>query len=340
MNDLQSSLLLIGGIAIIATLGFNFFQDKRAKKQGSLQHDHSDIDPLLHGDVRLEPTGQFNEQVQQAYQQNLGNRILDQELDNGVMEKIFGFVYLSLEQPVSVTRLSAELNSLNKAGKKNVYIYATLANEEDNGWVPIGSDQTVSNLRFTLPLTNRKGSLTAIEYSEFLNKVQPLADVFGSHLEFPDMNELLVKADRLDKLAANLDAIFGLHCVLPVSAELTSLESDLRSKEWYPDGRHWTKGSADSQLATVVIHEAPGKRVLSFNIDLPNCADPIGTLHAIAELGNEFATKYEGTLMDDAGRPLTANAFITIQNQMIERSQALKEAGFKPGNMAAKIIFS
>jgi len=340
MNDLQTSILLIGSAAIVATLGFNYFQDRRAKKQGSLQHDHSDIDPLLHGDVRLEPTGQFNEQVQQAYQQNLGNRILDHELDNGVMEKIFGFVYLSLEQPVSVSRLNSDLNGLNKAGKKNVYIYGTLANEEDNGWVPIASDQTVSNLRFALPLANRKGCLTAIEYSEFLNKVQPLADALGSHLEFPDMNELMSKADRLDKMAANLDALFGLHCVLPPTVELASLENDLRENDWFPDGRHWSKGTVDSQLATVVIHEAPGKRVLSFNIDLPNCADPVPTLHAVAELGNDFATKYQGTLMDDAGRPLTANSFITIQNQMIDRTQALSEVGFKPGSMAAKLIFA
>jgi hypothetical protein len=340
MNDLQTSLLLIGGAIIAAMMAYNLYNDRRARRQGSLPNVSEGQDPLLGGQHRLEPTGQFNELVQKAFMEDSAQVSLDNELDTATMEQLFGFVYLSFDQPISTDSIAETLSGLTRIGKRAVLFHVTLAGEEDRGWVPLLHGQSISNLRFSLPLANRKSYLTAIDYSEFLNKVQPLSDQYGSHLEFPDMNELVSRAERLDKLAASLDALFGLHCVLPQTADVHAIETELESNGWFREGRHWSKGRGAEHMASVVIHEAPGKRVLSFNLDLPNCKDPLAALNEIAEFGNVIATRFGGSLMDDAGRGLTASSFMTIRNQMMERASSLHDAGFSPGTLQARLLFA
>lgn len=340
MNDLQTSMLLIGGSIILAMIIWNVWQDRKAKAQGQLPNVSDGHDPLLGGSSRIEPTGQFNALVQQAFVDSAQQYALDRELSRETMDDLFGQVFLWFDPPRMTDELLGSLASLSRIGSRPVHMHVTLSGQEDEGWVPLAHGQSVTNLRLCVQLANRKGGISALEYSGFITQVQTLADQWASHIELPDMEKLVEQAQRLDRQAAALDAMFGLHCVLPETADVAAIESRLEGAGWVREGRHWSKGIGAEHLASVVIHAAPGKRVLSFNLDLPNCCDPFRALNEIAEFGNELATAFAGSLMDDAGRELTANSFITIRNQMQERASGLHEAGFSPGSLPARLLFS
>lgn len=55
-------------------------------------------------------------------------------------------------------------------------------------------------------LASRSGPLNEIEYSEFVQKVQALADAVGATPDAPDMLEVVARARELDALASRLDA--------------------------------------------------------------------------------------------------------------------------------------
>lgn len=340
MNELQTSLLLIGGTVILAMIGWNIWQDRRARAQGQLPNISEGQDPLLSSQGRVEPSGHFNDLVQRAFIESSQQQAFDRELSREMLEQLFAQVFLWFDPPRLSDELIGPLSALSRVGSRTVYMHVTAASQEDDGWVPLAHGQSITNLRLSVPLVNRKGGISAIDYSQFVGQVQALSEQFASHIDLPDMDKVMDQAQRLDRTAASLDALFGLHCVLPGETELGGIEGILQSHGWVRDGRHWSKGLGAEHLASVVLHEPPGKRVLSFTLDLPNCCDPVKALNEIAEFGNEVATQFQGALMDDAGRTLTANAFITIRNQMMERASSLHEAGFSPGSLQARLLFS
>jgi ZipA, C-terminal FtsZ-binding domain len=341
MNDLQNSLLLIGGALILGMLAYNYFQGSRAKRQGALPRNMIEHDPLFQQDPRTEPTAEFNAVVQQAFFDHGKEVGLDQALDVEMTGQIFCQVYVNFDTPVQASQVVQSLKELSHAGDKPVYVHLLLAGEEESQWLSFDpAYSAIATLRFSVLLANRKGVLTAIAYSEFLNKVQMLSDTLGAHLEFPEMDHVVAKAESLDKLGVALDTLLGLHCVLPGQVETGVVERILKEDAWYQEGRHWAKGEHHKRMATVIVHELPEKKVLSFSLDLPNCHDPINALHLIADLAQRIASEHQGSVMDDAGRPLTSNAFNLIHNQMVERATHMHEKGFSPGSLAAKLLFS
>lgn len=340
MNDLQTSLLLIGGVVIVAMVAWNILHDRRARAQGRLPNVSEGQDPLLGTPGRVEPTGQFNELVQQAFIEKSQQLALDHDLTREQMEQLFGQLFLWFDPPQSTDQLAEPLSALTRVGGRQVHLHVTLSGEEDGGWVPLTHGQTITNLRLSVPLASRRGGLVESDYVMFESLVHQLADTFASHTDKPNREQVMAQAQRLDRIAASLDAVFGLHCVLPADADVAGIEAELQAHGWVRDGRHWSKGLGAEHLASVVLHEAPGKRVLSFTLDLPNCCDPLKALNEIAEFGNTVATRFAGALMDDAGRGLTAESFITIRTQMLERASALHEAGFPPGSLQARLLFS
>lgn len=340
MNDLQSALLLIGGAVIVSMIIWNVWNDRRARNQGRLPNVSEGQDPLLHTPGRIEPTGHFNELVQQAFVDAARQPDIDGSLDREMAEQLFGQVFLWFDPPATSDALMDTLSRLTRVGGRPVFMHVTLAGEEDPGWIPLAHGQHITNLRLSVLLASRKGALSAIDWSEFAGEIQRLSEQLATHAEQPDMERLVTQAQRLDRTAASLDAMIGLHCVLPADANVSSIEGELQAQGWEREGRHWSKGLDAEHLASVVLHEAPGKRVLSFTLDLPNCCDPLRALNEIAEFGNVIATQFGGSLMDDAGRGLTAESFMTIRNQMMERASALHDAGFTPGSLQARLLFS
>jgi predicted RNase H-like HicB family nuclease len=179
-----------------------------------------------------------------------------------------------------------------------------------------------------------------VEFSEVLGKFRRFAEDQNADIEFPEMKEVVAKAETLDQAAAALDTLLGLHCLLPETVQESTAVDMLAVAGWVQKGHQWFLNDESGTLASMVIHNAPGKRLLSFSIDVPNSAEPIKALGDIVTVCHGMNEKFGAPLMDDSGRTLSTQAIEGIYNQLIERVRNLTDSGFKPGAPVARILFS
>ena len=152
---------------------------------------------------------------------------------------------------------------------------------------------------------------------------------------------MVSKAETLDQAAAALDTLLGLHCMLPEDISEPTVIDMLTVAGWKTKGHHWHLLDEQGQLlATMVIHKAPGKRLLSFNIDVPNSPDPVKALGDIVTVCHGFNQQFGAPLIDDSGRTLSTEAIESIYQHLLERVRDLTDSGFAPGSPAAKTLFA
>ncbi|NJM33176.1 MAG: hypothetical protein HC848_10455 [Limnobacter sp.] len=151
----------------------------------------------------------------------------------------------------------------------------------------------------------------------------------------------MARAETLDQAAAALDTLLGLHCLLPEEVDETLIRGRLSGAGWQIKDHHWLLPNAQGEpLASMVIHKAPGKRLLSFTIDVPNSPDPVEALAAIVTVCHSLNEQYGAPLIDDSGNTLNTAAIEGIYKHLVGRVCDLTDSGFKPGSPVARTLFS
>ena len=69
------------------------------------------------------------------------------------------------------------------------------------------------DLQVAVQLANRSGPLNALEFSEFVNAVQGLAEALDGATDLPDMSESVANGRELDSFAASCDVQLGVNVI-------------------------------------------------------------------------------------------------------------------------------
>jgi len=96
----------------------------------------------------------------------------------------------------------------------------------------------------------------------------------------------------------------------------------------------------DPQAALADDPAAAALRVLQLSLDVPQtpeAAEPFPAWHQAARL---LAADMDATMTDDAGRPITLQAFATIGDDLKALYQALAARDLAAGSPAARRLFS
>ena len=78
-------------------------------------------------------------------------------------------------------------------------------NASSNEWEYAQPGQRYSAFQAGIQLANRSGALDAIEFSEFVQKLQGFADALGAMLDTPDMADAVARGKELDNFASQHD---------------------------------------------------------------------------------------------------------------------------------------
>lgn len=360
MNDLQLTLLIVGGGGIAAMIVYNWWQDYRLRKQAKERFGESDQDPLLNvvqvhsNHQRTEPgfesdpfaSPPSNEMM--AIHDSLVNDSSDSSLQNipqqAIDKRIFADFIVQFEEGKDANTWKALTDGLEQINRKRI-VYSVspdaVVGTGESFWFKASPYAGMAkSLKVSVQIANRKGPLSSIEFSEVLGKLKRFADDHNADLDFPEMKEVVAKAETLDQAAAALDTLLGLHCLLPDTVQEGTAVDILSQAGWIQKGHQWFLSDDTGVLASMVIHNAPGKRLLSFNIDVPNSPEPVKALGDIVTVCHSMNEKFGAPLMDDSGRTLSTQAIEGIYNQLIERVRNLTDSGFKPGAPVARILFS
>lgn len=210
----------------------------------------------------------------------------------------------------------------------------------ERSWRAPRPDDRCRALRIGILLDNRSGPLNAMEFSEFIARVQEIADRLGAHFDAPTLSEVLQSARRLDADCAQLDWTAGLNvdaAELLGPAQLAALASPLVINERGSNRYARLDGFGDP-VFSVFLGERPNR--LTFLLDLPRVEGPIEAWDQMVECAWIAARRLPGRLVDDTGKALTERFLDNISSQVRQRALALEAVGLKAGSAAARRVFN
>lgn len=248
-------------------------------------------------------------------------------------------VSMELQSPREAALLVEAAAALRSAGGKPILVEA---DGGAAGWLGLQAGlPPQQRLRVGLLLANRGGPLEDQAFDEFERKVSAFAQAVGAvHTRMPDREPVLEHARQVDGFYAQLDTLIGINLRTaepvspPVLAELAQSLGLVPQK-----GQRYA--SLDDEGAvrfTLSAGEKPD--LVTFLLDVPRAAAAGRPWMVMLETARRAALALDGSLVDDALRPLTDASVAAVSRQLESHYQALEAAGLPAGSPAALRVFS
>ncbi|MFT5531817.1 MAG: FtsZ-interacting cell division protein ZipA [Candidatus Paceibacteria bacterium] len=369
MTDLQVSLIAIGGAIVIAVIGYNKWQEFKAKK--SVERAFAST----RDDVLMTPPSRDEEMAVPAARQEPGFFSADEQSPvtdgsapsdaNGVPvaedafavpasaatpahnlpvdELVDCLIALTLDQPLRGEKIMAAFRDLRQAGSKPLH---TIGLRDGSRWESIAHGAQYTALQVGVQLANRSSSLNEIEYSELVMALRTVAEELGADPDIPDMKHVMQSARALHQFITEFDAHLSVNIQSNgapwlISTLLIALEKqgfDLRpeGRLVMPDG----EGDVLFSLSTNVTLAADTTSRLTLLLDVPRVAQAHNGFGALTACARSLALRMDGTVVDDGSQPLSEQALSDIAVQVDEFYANMTAADIPAGSVRALRLFS
>lgn len=344
---LMSALAVLGALVLAAVIAHGAWRARRASPRRADDFEDTRREPsLAPGEGEAQAAGAVADAVPElASAPARRGAQLDPLID--------AVVPVLLEQPVSGEMALMHLPLTRRAGTKPFLVEAL--NAQTAAWEFPQPGQRYSEIQTGVQMANRSGALNAIEYSEFVQKLQPFADALGAMIEPPEMTEVVARAKELDAFANAHDAQLAITLRANAAAWSVGYIQQCAARHGFVAGAlpgRLVLPSADegappvlvlSYSAQAALADDPGiaaVREVTLSLDVPQtpaAAEPFPAWH---EAASKLAGDMNATLIDDQGHPIRLHAFDEIGNELDKLYRALDERELAAGSAAARRLFS
>lgn len=260
---------------------------------------------------------------------------------------------LALDGPITGDLALQHLPSSRRAGTKPFYVEGL--DTETGEWDSIAPGRRYGELQAGVQLANRSGPLNAIEYSEFVQKLQAFAEAVGATADVPDMLEVVARARELDTLSAPLDAqlsvtlrtngvAWSVGFVQQVAGRLGLVPGVLPGRLVLPSSEEGAPPmlvlAVDPQAALAEDPQAAVVRECTLTLDVPQTPASQEPFPAWHLTGKQLADDLDATAVDDQGQAITLHAYDAIGKELDELYQKLEQLDLAAGTPAARRLFS
>lgn len=340
MSSLQLGLLAVGLIVVIAIVAYNAWSERRRRARAhAAQPPAADPAPAPVPGARVEPTleGRAQNPPSGAMREVRLDGLVDCIVAIGVGRETIGG-----------DAILAALPGTRRVGTKVLSVEAQTAAA---AWETPRAGQTYRAVQAGVPLANRSGPLNEIEYSEFMTKVEHLAENLNGSAEFPEMTNEVARARELDAFASAHDARLQFYVCARTEAGWpgdTALQQAL-ALGWQQTATASQlvlpcEGGALLHLQLVAAdgHDAIGAdpRALAVGFDAPRVAEQAQPFARLREMSASLAQALDGVVTDEQGRVLNDAALDTIAGELQTLYTALDRYGFPAGSAQAQRLFS
>lgn len=266
---------------------------------------------------------------------------------------IDAIVPIQLEQAVSGEMVLMHMPPTRRAGTKPFAIEGL--NAESGNWEMPQPGQRYRELQAGVQLANRSGALNAIEYSEFVQKLQPLADALGAMLEPPEMTDAVAHAKELDAFAGAHDAQLAVTLRANAAAWSVGYIQQCAGRHGFVPGllpgRLVMPAPEEGAPPVLVITFSPqaaladdpnlsALREITLSLDVPQTPAAAEPFPAWQQAARALATDMGATLVDGQGYPVTLHAFAGIGADLEQLYRALEQRELAAGSPVARRLFS
>jgi hypothetical protein len=349
MSSLTVALASLGGVVLAGIVAHGAWQARRAgPKRAALPAAPTEAREPVMDQLDAGTTGALADDAPPLPERRPNKRV-----SNRLDALVDAIATLTLEAPIAGAMAITHLPTTRRAGGKPFLIEGL--NSETGEWEPPAADQRYGEFQAGVLLANRTGALNEIEYSEFVQKVQAFADAIGAMPDFPDMLETVATARELDTFASEHDAQLAVHLRARAAAWSVGYIQQHAARQGFVPG--FVPGrlalpaaedgappvltlTFDSQAALADDPNLAALRNVMLSFDVPQThpqAEPFAAWRSSAQA---LALGMDATIVDDDGRPLSAEGFARIGSELGQLYAALEARDLAAGSAAARRLFS
>jgi hypothetical protein len=362
MSTLMIALSSLGGVVLAGVVAHGAWQARKAgpkratvqeREEPSASAPRSEGDAALladanDADLDVEGADGAVDESGLAPPRRLSKR-LSLQLD----ALIDAFVPIVLDGPVSGDSLLAHLPGKRHVGSKMILIEGL--NAATSRWEAPAASQRYGELQAGVQLASRTGPLNEIEYSEFVQRMQALAEAVGGGIDPPDMLEVMARARELDAFAGQHDAQLAVHLHARGAAwSVGYIQQHARRHGFVPGvvpGRLVYPAAEegappvltltfDSQAALADEPDSAAVRDVTLAFDVPQTEPSAQPFEAWQAASQALAVGMDAAIVDDNERPLSSEGFAVIGHELATLYAALQAHDLAAGSPAARRLFS
>ncbi|TAG26136.1 MAG: cell division protein FtsZ [Burkholderiales bacterium] len=358
MNTLTLGLAILGGLVLAGVVAHSAWTQRRNAPRVA-QPEPQPIEPAAKD--RSEP-GFDAEGVEQPLASKLNNDFESNLIplgSNWVVDKkpsldalIDAMVQITLDEPVSGEAALAALPATRRVGSKSFSIEGLNLNGE---WESPRAGERYSAFQAGVQLASRTGALNEIEFSEFVQKAQAFADVFGGEAQFPEMHDEVLRARELDQFASSHDAQLGFTVRAKNVAWSTGYVQQHAARQGFVAGaiagRMVLPASVqglppilslnfDTQAALSDDPEQSALRSLDLALDVPQVDRGEQPYPRLRDVAIALAASMDGMITDAQGRMITRDAMDAIGSELEQLYDTLESRDLAAGSAQARRLFS
>ncbi|MGD9788059.1 MAG: cell division protein ZipA C-terminal FtsZ-binding domain-containing protein [Sulfuricellaceae bacterium] len=246
MNELQISLLAIGGAIVAGIYGFNRWQERKLKRRAEevFKSDHDDVlldepragepEPAVERSGRIEPTFGGDgpsfapEPVEEPAEPaaDLEEVPLSEEpamvaamppaeakMAAAMAGEIDYIARLQAPSPIAAASLEEAMRVSATFGKPVAW---RGLNSRSGAWEDVaqaGPEETFSELAIALQLVDRQGAISVHSLEMFCDAIQNAAADLGLTADCPDVQPAADQAAALDRVCAEADVLIGINVI-------------------------------------------------------------------------------------------------------------------------------
>jgi hypothetical protein len=351
VSTLTIALASLGGVVLAGVVAHGAWQARRAG-------------PKRASAPRAEPSAQGQRshdeaQAQEASSESTSDgpappvRRLSRRMPLQLDALIDAFATLKMDAPLSGEALLPQLPSKRHIGSKLVLVEGL--HLDTARWEAPMAGARYTELQAGIQLASRTGALNEIEYSEFVQRVQTLAEAIGAAVDFPDMLDVMARARELDAFASPHDAQLAIHLQARGAAwSVGYIQQHARRHGFVPGvvaGRLVYPSSEDgappvltltfdSQAALADEPDRAAVRDVTLAFDVPQTDPSVEPFKAWQAAAQALAVGMDAAIVDDNERPLSGEGFAAIGAELGQLYAALEARDLAAGSAAARRLFS
>ena len=341
MNSLQISLLVAGGVTLLAVVLYNHWVSRRSAPR---QADEASAVDLAVDDASA-PVEPVLEDDFQNLPQPERKPVLDALID--VLSTI------EVDQPVSGDAALAAMPSTRRIGTKPFHVEG--CSELSGEWEPLAAGRRYSAFQAGVQMANRMGPLNEIEFSEFVVKTQAFADAVGGTPTFSDMLEEVACARELDQFASAHDAQLGFTLLARAAAWSPGYIQQHAARLGFVagviPGRMVLPSSVvglppvlsltfDTQAALADDPALSAVRECVLSLDVPQVPRADAPYERLQQAAQLLAEQMDGVVTDGSNQQLSPEVMQQIGQDVEQLYDALDQRELSAGSPQARRLFS
>lgn len=370
LSELQLGLIALGAAALVGVVGYNKWQESRARRKADQALGHADGDALIEEtpavrtrprvEPRLEPSDAPQDAAEVAAVEDDApiepTTAAPETADAGVVP-----VDAQIEVPIAVVLSEPMVAGMFWQAQQEALDGITavrrwFGQDADGGrWSALGAHgaQPVRDLCLAVQLADRRGPLKAATLDGVLAGLQQLADKTMAVVDYPSREEVLARAGALDEFCAAVDVQIGVNVVsrsqafagsklrgLAEAAGMTLEDDGLFHAKNDAGATLFTLGNLETALFSPDTMRNLFSHGVTLMLDVPRVPAGAHAFDAMIQLARHLASALGGEVVDDNRAPLSNEALAMIRSRIVEFQGVMSARGITAGSDAALRLFA